>query len=89
MTSLFHGQAGGEDRFGKADHNRRSGDFSVGIIGLLIEDGKIVNPVNEMNLSGNLTGLWNNLVEVGNDPYIYSGTRRSSFYFKDLEFRGI
>ncbi len=69
--------------------NDLTGDFSVGVIGLLVEDGKIIKPVNEMNLSGNLTELWNQLVEVGNDPYIYSSTRRPSFYFKDLSFSGI
>ncbi len=44
------------------------GDFSFGIVGLLIDGGKIVRPVNEMNISGNLKEFWNQLSEVGNDP---------------------
>jgi len=69
--------------------NSTTGDFSVGIVGLYVEDGKIVKPVNEMNVAGNQKELWNQLVEVGNDPYIYSSTRRPSLYFKDIPFSGI
>ncbi|MBN1212419.1 MAG: TldD/PmbA family protein [candidate division Zixibacteria bacterium] len=69
--------------------NNTTGDFSVGIVGLYIEDGKIVKPVNEMNVAGNQKELWNQLVEVGNDPYIYSSIRRPSLYFKDIQFSGI
>ncbi|MBN1997442.1 TldD/PmbA family protein, partial [candidate division KSB1 bacterium] len=32
--------------------NSTTGDFSFGIVGLLINDGEIVQPVNEMNISG-------------------------------------
>ncbi|MBU8932455.1 MAG: TldD/PmbA family protein [candidate division Zixibacteria bacterium] len=69
--------------------NGTTGDFSWGLIGMLIEDGKIVKPVNEMNISGNLEGLWGNLVAVGNDPYLYSSLRRPSFHFKDVQFAGL
>ena len=69
--------------------NSTTGDFSVGIVGIYVEDGKIVRPVNEMNIAGNQKDLWNQLVEVGNDPYIYSSTRRPSLYFKDIHFSGI
>jgi PmbA protein len=69
--------------------NSTTGDFSVGIVGLYVEDGRIVKPVNEMNVAGNQKELWNQLVEVGNDPYIYSSMRRPSLYFKDVQFSGI
>jgi PmbA protein len=69
--------------------NSTTGDFSFGIVGKYIEDGKIIQPVNEMNISGNLTDFWNQLAEVGNDPYIYSSMRRPSFYFKNVQFSGI
>jgi PmbA protein len=69
--------------------NSTTGDFSTGIIGLYIEDGKIVKPVNEMNVSGNLTEFWNQLAEFGNDPYLSSSWRRPSMYFKDIQFSGI
>jgi PmbA protein len=69
--------------------NGTTGDFSWGLIGMLIEGGKIVKPVNEMNISGNLTELWGNLVAMGNDPYPYRSMRHPSLYFKDVQFAGL
>ncbi len=69
--------------------NSTTGDYSYGIIGMYVENGKIIKPVNEMNISGNLSELWNQLVEVGNDPYLYSSMRRPSMYFKDIQFSGV
>ncbi len=69
--------------------NSTTGDFSYGVIGKYVEDGKIVKPIYEMNVSGNVTGLWNKLVEVGNDPYTFSAWRRPSMYFSDINFSGV
>jgi PmbA protein len=69
--------------------NSTTGDFSFGIIGMYVENGEIVKPVHEMNISGNFTEFLNQLVEVGNDPYIYSSLRLPSLYFKDVQFSGI
>ncbi len=69
--------------------NSTTGDFSYGIVGHLIESGKIVQPVNEMNIDGTLLTLWSQLEEVGNDPYTYSSWRLPSLYFKGIEFSGI
>ena len=69
--------------------NSTTGDFSFGIIGMYVENGQIIKPVHEMNISGNFTYLLNQLVEVGGDPYIYSSARLPSLYFKDVQFSGI
>ena len=69
--------------------NSTTGDFSYGIMGLYIEDGQIVRPVNEMNISGNSAELWDKLVAMGNDPWVYSSWRRPSMYFTDIQFSGI
>lgn len=69
--------------------NGTTGDYSWGIQGMLIENGKLVKPVNEMNISGDLLELWGNLVALGNDPYQYSSMRRPSFHFKDVQFAGL
>ncbi|MCX6836046.1 MAG: TldD/PmbA family protein, partial [candidate division Zixibacteria bacterium] len=69
--------------------NGTTGDFSYGVIGHYVEDGKIVHPVNEMNVSGNFIALWINLAEMGNDPYLVSTNRRPSIYFKDVSFAGL
>lgn len=68
--------------------NPTTGDFSYGVMGLLIEKGKIVKPVNEMNITGNIAELWGKLVEVGNDPYLYSSWRTPSVHFSDIHFSG-
>lgn len=69
--------------------NSTTGDFSFGIMGILVENGELTKPVNEMNISGNSTELWNQLVAMGNDAYTYSAWRRPSLYFKDVQFSGI
>ncbi|UCD63664.1 MAG: TldD/PmbA family protein [Candidatus Zixiibacteriota bacterium] len=69
--------------------NSTTGDFSFGITGTLVEDGKLIKPVNEMNVSGNLLQTWSSLIEMGNDPYMYSSLRRPSMYFKDISFTGV
>jgi len=69
--------------------NDTTGDFSYGIIGQYLEGGRIVKPVNEMNISGNFMQLWSQLVEVGNDPYPYSSNRCPSMLFLDIDFAGL
>jgi PmbA protein len=69
--------------------NSTTGDFSYGIIGLLFEDGKLVQPVNEMNISGNAKEFWDRLVAVGNDPFQYSWLRSPSMLFEDVNFSGV
>ncbi len=68
--------------------NATTGEFSYGVTGMYVEDGKIVRPINEMNVGGSYVSLWNQLVELGNDPYLMSPNRRPSLYFKDLQFAG-
>lgn len=69
--------------------NGTTGDFSFGIGGLYIEDGQIVKPCNEMNISGNMTEFWMQLAETGNDVYTYSSWRRPSMLFKDVQISGL
>ncbi len=69
--------------------NPTTGDFSFGVSGMYVEAGEQVHPVHEMNISGNLIDLFGKLIELGNDPYVYSSNRRPSMYFKDVEFSGI
>lgn len=69
--------------------NATTGDFSFGIVGLLIADGRLVKPVNEMNVSGNLGGLWRSLDAVGGDPYPFSSWRLPSLRFRDAQFSGV
>ena len=75
--------------FNGGNTNGSTGDFSYGIDGFLVENGKIVKPVSEMNITGNMKVLWMNLVETGNDPYLNSSRRIPSLRFKDIDFSGI
>jgi PmbA protein len=69
--------------------NSTTGDFSFGIVGLLVENGQVTKPVNEMNISGNAIDFWNALTEMGNDPYSFSSWRIPSMFFKGVQFSGI
>jgi PmbA protein len=69
--------------------NSTTGDFSYGVVGLLVENGEIVKPVNEMNISGNSKDFWDKLSEVGNDPYVYSSQKCPSMAFEDVNFSGL
>ncbi len=75
--------------FNGGNTNGSTGDFSYGIDGFLVEKGKIIKPVSEMNITGNMKQLWMNLTEVGNDVYKNSSWRMPSLMFKDIDFSGI
>jgi PmbA protein len=74
--------------FNGGNSNSSTGDFSFGIEGFLIEKGKLSKPVNEMNITGNILTLWNNILEIGNDPRRNSSIRIPSLLFKDVDFSG-
>ena len=71
---------------GNADST--TGDFSLGLRGHMIENGKVGRPVGEMNVTGNLKDLFATLAAVGNDPYPYSATLAPSLVFTDVDFSG-
>ncbi len=68
--------------------NSTTGDFSFGITGTYVEGGKLIKPINEMNISGNILEFWKQLSEVGNDPYEYSSLMRPSMTFKGASLTG-
>ena len=71
---------------GNADST--TGDFSFGLRGHLIEGGRIGAPVGEMNVTGNLLALFNDLEEIGNDPFEHSMLRVPTLVFRDVQFSG-
>lgn len=75
--------------FNGGNCNAATGNFSYGIEGFLIEEGRLVQPVSEMNITGNMIDLWNHLVEVGNDPRSCTSWRIPSLHFEDVDFSGI
>lgn len=75
--------------FNGGNCNSSTGDFSYGIEGFLIEYGKLTQPVNEMNITGNMISLWNSLIETGNDPRLNSSWRIPSLVFEGVDFSGL
>lgn len=53
--------------------NPISGDFSVGVAGLLIENGEFTRPVRGMAMGGNIIEMLANVDAVGNDLQFYGG----------------
>jgi len=75
--------------FNGGNCNGTTGDFSYGIDGFLVENGKISRPVSEMNISGNMKDLWMNLAEVGTDLNENSSWQTPSMLFSGVDFSGI
>ncbi|MCL1932663.1 MAG: TldD/PmbA family protein [Candidatus Azobacteroides sp.] len=74
--------------FNGGNSNETTGDFSFGVEGFLIEKGEIVKPLNEMNITGNLLTLLQNIIEIGNDPRTVSPYRIPSILFDAVSFSG-
>ena len=68
--------------------NSGTGDFSVGVVGFLVRNGAIAEPVAEMNLSGNHLEFWKKLVALGNDPFPYSSLRAPTLVFENVSVAG-
>ncbi len=65
-----------------------TGDFSHGIVGFVIADGKLAGPIGEMNVTGSHRALWNQLRETGNNPYPWSSWRLPTMVFTDVDVSG-
>ncbi len=75
--------------FNGGNQNIATGDFSYGIQGFLFEDGVKVRPVSEMNITGNLRELWNNVTAIGDDPATKSKWRTPTLAFSDVLASGV
>lgn len=75
--------------FNGGNSNSSTGDFSYGVEGFVIENGKLTQPISEMNITGNVLTLWSNLVGIGNDVRETSSWRIPSLVFDGVDFSGI
>ena len=75
--------------FNGGNSNGVTGDFSYGIEGFLVENGKLTKPVSEMNITGNFKQVLKDLIAVGNDVYTGSSWRLPSLVFDNIDFSGI
>ena len=74
--------------FNGGNCNSSTGDFSYGIEGFLIEQGRLTQPVSEMVVTGNMLDLWQQLVAVGNDPRLESNWRIPTLTFEGINASG-
>ena len=63
-----------------------TGDYSFGVRGNIIRDGKLGPSVSEMNVTGNLLALFAQLIELGNDPWKYSAILAPTLVFDGVDF---
>jgi len=70
------------------NYNPVTGDFSVGIAGMLAERGDITRPVNEMLLSGNLKDCLFRLDAAGADQNPWSAWKIPSLRLRDMTVAG-
>jgi len=75
--------------FNGGNSNGSTGDFSFGIEGFLIENGATIQPVSEMNITGNMKDLWSGIGEIGNDINESSSWLTPSIVFEGVDFSGI
>jgi PmbA protein len=68
--------------------NPISGDFSIGISGLLIQKGKIIYPVKEVMISGNILDLFKGVHLVGDDHRFYGNIGSPSLLIKNIDISG-
>ncbi len=68
--------------------NPVSGDFSVGISGVYIENGELKYPVKEAVISGNVLEVFKNIVALGNDLRFYGNIGSPSFLVEGVDISG-
>ncbi len=75
--------------FNGGNCNGATGDFSFGVDGFYFENGEILYPVKELNISGNIISLWQNIAFIGNDARECTRWQIPSLSFFDVDFTGL
>jgi len=65
-----------------------TGDFSRGAIGLWIENGEFIYPVEEVTISGNLKDMLNNISEIGDDLEFRGSTAAPTLRIEGMTVAG-
>lgn len=74
--------------FNGGNCNQATGDFSYGIEGFLIRDGKIARPVSGMLVTGNFLKLWEGLLAAGDDARTCMSKLIPTIAFSGVDFSG-
>ncbi|MBP6899804.1 MAG: metalloprotease PmbA [Burkholderiaceae bacterium] len=68
--------------------NGVTGDYSRGAAGYWVEGGRIVHPVHEVTIAGNLKDMLRGIVAVGADEYTSGGKRLGSVLIERMKVAG-
>ena len=68
--------------------NYVTGDYSRGAAGFWVEGGKIVHPVHEVTIAGNLREMLKNIVALGADTYTYGSKTIGSMLIERMKVAG-
>ena len=68
--------------------NPVTGDYSRGAAGFWVERGRIVHPVNEITIAGNLKQMFKRIVAVGADAYTTGGKTIGSVLIDSMKIAG-
>ena len=68
--------------------NPATGDFSYAIQGYRFKGGKIVHPVREMLITGNIVDLWSRLLAAGSDARRCRAKLTPTLAFDAVDFSG-
>ncbi len=68
--------------------NPVSGEYSIGISGLWIENGEIAHPVKEAVISGNILQLFKNIILIGDEVRFYGNIGSSHLLAEDIDISG-
>ena len=76
------------DVMGMHTVNPISGDFSVGVSGLLIENGEFSRPVREITIAGNILEILSKITVVADDIKFYGGFGSPTFIAREISLAG-
>ena len=68
--------------------NYTTGDFSRGAAGIWIRDGELAEPVQEINISGNLLEMFDRIDAVGDDAQWFGGTSAPTIRISRMTISG-
>lgn len=68
--------------------NGVTGDYSRGAAGFWVEGGRIVHPVHEVTIAGNLKDMLRGIVALGADEYVSGGKRVGSLLIDRMKVAG-
>lgn len=76
------------DVLGMHTANPISGDFSVGVVGLWIENGEFAGPVRGVAIAGNMIGLLKSIEAVGSDLTFFGATGAPTIRIASMSISG-